>query len=46
MHTASLVLYVLAAACFALEALGVNSRLDLMPLGFLAWVLVPLIHTA
>ena len=43
MHIIVVVLLVTAAICFALAALGVPSRVSWVPLGLLAWVLVPLI---
>ena len=43
MHTLNLILLVIAAACFGLAAAGVPSRVAWVPLGLLAWVLVPLI---
>ena len=43
MRTVDLILYILAAVCFALAALGVPSRVNLLALGLLSWVLVPLI---
>lgn len=47
MHTVYLILYVVAAVCFALAAFGVLvERVNLLALGLLAWVLVPLIMTA
>jgi hypothetical protein len=43
-HTVDLILYVIAAVCFALAAFGVaTNRVNLLALGLLAWVLVPLI---
>ena len=43
MHTFNVVCYLLAAVFFALAALNVNSpRVNLLALGLLAWVLVPL----
>ena len=39
----TVVLLVLAAVCFGLAAFGVPSRVSWVPLGLLAWVLVPLI---
>ena len=41
-----LVLYIVAAVCFAVVALGVGGRVNLLALGLLAWVLVPLIQAA
>lgn len=38
-----LVLYVLAAICFAAAALGVTTRVALVPLGLLFWVLTAII---
>jgi len=43
MHIITLVLLVIAAVCFGLAAAGVPSRIAWVPLGLLAWVLVPLI---
>jgi hypothetical protein len=46
-HDLSVILYVIAALCFAFAAIGVSAkRVGLVPLGLLAWVLVPLITTA
>lgn len=42
MSVVYLVLYIVAALCFLLTALG----FECLPAGLLAWVLVPLIHTA
>ena len=39
----TIVLLVIAAVCFGLAAAGVPSRVAWVPLGLLAWVLVPLI---
>ena len=45
--TWELILYLIAAICFALAAIGVAvHRINLIALGLLAWVLVPLIHQA
>jgi hypothetical protein len=42
--TVDLILYVLAAFCFALSAIpAVPQRVNLVALGLLFWVLVPLI---
>ena len=44
--TLKLVLYIIAALCFAAAAFGFNRRagnLDLIAGGLLAWVLVPLL---
>ncbi|MFN8073846.1 MAG: hypothetical protein U0Q15_00330 [Kineosporiaceae bacterium] len=43
------ILYLVAAACFALSAFRITSgrnapRIDLIALGLLAWVLVPLLE--
>lgn len=52
MHALYLILYVLAAACFALSAFGWSRATwrdrspALFPLGLLFWILVPLIHAA
>jgi hypothetical protein len=43
MVTLSIILLVIAAVMFALAAVGVASRVNLVALGLLAWVLVPLI---
>lgn len=43
MHIITVILLIVAASCFALAALGVPSRVSWVPLGLLAWVLVPLI---
>jgi len=43
MHIITLVLLILAAVCFGLAAFSVPSRVAWVPLGLLAWVLVPLI---
>lgn len=39
-----LILYLIAAICFGLAAFGVAARVNLLALGLLAWVLVPLLH--
>ena len=40
-----LILLILAAVCFALTAFGAPvGRVNLLALGLLAWVLVPLLH--
>jgi hypothetical protein len=39
----ALVLYLIAAVCFALAAFGVGGRVNLIALGLFAWVLVPLL---
>lgn len=44
MEIVYLILLIVAAVCFLLAALGVTSRVALLPLGLLAWVLVPLVH--
>lgn len=41
-----LVLYIVAAVCFAAAAANVGSRVNLVAAGLLAWVLVPLIEHA
>lgn len=46
MRTIYLILYVIAAVCFALAAWGVASRINLLAAGLLAAVAVPLIETA
>jgi len=43
MDVVDVVLLVLAAVCFALAAAGVESRVPLVPVGLLLWVIVPLI---
>ena len=45
MHTLDLVLYVLGAFCFLLEArrLVSSEKVSLVALGLLFWILVPLI---
>ena len=43
MHTLTLILLVIAAISFGLAAAGVPSRVNLVALGLLAWVAVPLI---
>jgi hypothetical protein len=46
MHTVTLILYIIAAICFALAAFGiVASRVNFVALGLFAWVLVPLLAT-
>jgi hypothetical protein len=45
-HDLSILLYIVAALCFAAAAIGINVRVGLVALGLLAWVLVPLITTA
>jgi hypothetical protein len=35
----TLILLIIAAACFAAAALGVSARVNLVALGLLAWVL-------
>jgi hypothetical protein len=39
----TLILLLIAAVCFGLAAAGVPSRVNLVALGLLAWVAVPLI---
>jgi hypothetical protein len=39
----TLVLLIVAAICFALAALNVSSRVNLVALGLLAWVLTELL---
>jgi hypothetical protein len=41
----TLVLLILAAASFAAAAFNVSARVNLLALGLLFWVLVPLIST-
>ena len=45
MHTLDLILLIVAAICFGLAAFGAvaTGRINLIALGLLAWVLVPLI---
>lgn len=43
MDVISLVLLLTAAICFALTAFGVRARVNLLAVGLLAWVLVPLL---
>jgi hypothetical protein len=46
-HDLSVILYVIAALCFTLATFGrLPVGFNLVPLGLLAWVLVPLITTA
>lgn len=45
MHAVNLVLLIVAAGCFAMAAANVPSRVNLVALGLLAYVLVPLIAT-
>lgn len=42
--TPVIVLYLIAAVMFALAAIGVSSRVKLLEVGLLAWVLVPTLH--
>jgi hypothetical protein len=42
MHTFNLLCYLIAAVCFTLATLNATSRVNLIALGLLAWVLVPL----
>lgn len=43
MHTSHVICYIVAAVCFALAAINVPAtRVNLIALGLLAWVLVPL----
>jgi hypothetical protein len=44
-RTLDLILLLIAAVLFALAALNTGARLNLLALGLLAWVLVPLIAT-
>lgn len=39
----AVVLLLIAAVCFGLAAFGVGGRVNLVALGLLAWVLVPLL---
>ena len=43
MHTLNLILLIIAAICFGLAAAGVSSRVNLVALGLLTWVLTVLI---
>ena len=46
MFTIHVLLYAIAAVCFLLAAIGVaTSRVNLIALGLLAWVLVYLVDT-
>lgn len=47
MHTVNLILLILGAVCFLLSAIRIPSvaKVDLVALGLLAWILVPLIAT-
>lgn len=40
-----LILLLVGAICFAASVFGVSTRVNLLALGLLAWILVPLIHT-
>jgi hypothetical protein len=44
MDVVSLILLIAAAVCFLLAAFGVASRVSLVPLGLLFWVLTVIIH--
>lgn len=46
MKTLYLVLLIIGATCFAIATVGgtVHPRINLMALGLLAWILVPLIQ--
>lgn len=47
MKTFDLIAYVVAAACFALAAVNAgHPRINLLALGLLAWLLVPLVTLA
>jgi hypothetical protein len=48
MNVLYLILYIIAAVCFVLAAFTVaaHPRINLIALGLLSWVLVPLIMTA
>lgn len=48
MHALFLILYVIAAVCLAIAAFfpQTSARVNLVALGLLAWVLVPLVQTA
>jgi hypothetical protein len=40
-HPIYFVLYIIAAVCFALAVFNVPTRVNLLAVGLLAWVLVP-----
>lgn len=44
MDTVYLILYIAAAICFGLAVASVPARINMVALGLLLWVLVPLIH--
>lgn len=44
METVYVILYIIGAACFGGAAAGVNVRINLIGLGLLACVLVPIIR--
>lgn len=46
MDVVELVLLLAAAIVFAIAALNVAARINLLALGLLLWVLVPVIHAA
>jgi hypothetical protein len=46
MDVIALLLYTTAAICLALAAANIGGRVNLLPLGLLAWVAVPLLHAA
>lgn len=43
MHTLVIILLVIAAIMFALEAIGVATRVNLLAVGLLSWVLAALV---
>lgn len=45
MHTVNLILLLAASVCFLLAAANAPSRVNLVALGLLFWVLVPTIAT-
>lgn len=44
MNVVYIILLVIAAVCFAAAAAEVKARINLLAVGLLAWVLVPLIQ--
>ena len=46
MDVIDLILLIIAACCFAAAALNASARVNLLGVGLLAWVLVPLIDAA
>jgi len=45
MTVLTLVLLIVGAVCFAIATINAPNRFNLVSLGLLAWILVPLIHT-